>query len=136
MAKSNASMRAGVSALAACRRERIQRSSTVRGCGRGAGRGVSLVADVQQHEARGVEELVGERLALRDLLLAEAHVLRGGHREQPEAHGVGAVGGELAALPVKTGGRGPPSIRSSGSMPVPSDLLIRRPSGAWMTEWT
>ena len=25
------------------------------------------------------------------------------------------------------------SIRSSGSMPVPRLLLIRRPSGAWMT---
>ena len=35
-----------------------------------------------------------------------------------------------------TGGRGPPAIRSSGSTPVPSDLLIRRPSGAWITEWT
>ena len=33
-------------------------------------------------------------------------------------------------------GRGPPEMRSSGSMPVPSDLLIRRPSGAWMTECT
>jgi len=27
------------------------------------------------------------------------------------------------------------SIMSSGSIPVPSDLLMRRPSGAWMTEW-
>src|SRR3712207_7960027 len=27
------------------------------------------------------------------------------------------------------------SMRSSGSMPVPSDFDIRRPSGAWMTEW-
>jgi hypothetical protein len=35
---------------------------------------------------------------------------------------------------VKTGGRGPPSIRSSGSTPVPSDLDIRRPSGAWTIE--
>ena len=28
------------------------------------------------------------------------------------------------------------SISSIGSMPVPSDFDIRRPSGAWMTEWT
>ncbi len=27
------------------------------------------------------------------------------------------------------------SIISSGSMPVPSDLLMRRPSAAWITEW-
>ena len=64
----------------------------------GAGRGVGVVADAQHDEARRVVELVGERLALGDLLLAEAHVLRGGHRQQPEAHGVGAVGGEVAAL--------------------------------------
>ena len=31
---------------------------------------------------------------------------------------------------------GPPAMRSSGSMPVPSDLLMRRPSGAWITAWT
>jgi len=35
-----------------------------------------------------------------------------------------------------TGGRGPPSIRAIGSIPVPSDFDIRRPSGAWMIEWT
>src|SRR5215216_4362152 len=34
-----------------------------------------------------------------------------------------------------TGGRGPPWIRADGSMPVPSDFDMRRPSGAWMTEW-
>ena len=34
-----------------------------------------------------------------------------------------------------TGGRSPPWIRSDGSIPVPSDFDIRRPSGAWITEW-
>jgi len=37
---------------------------------------------------------------------------------------------------VNTGGRGPPSISAIGSIPVPSDFDIRRPSGAWITEWT
>ena len=26
-------------------------------------------------------------------------------------------------------------MSSDGSMPVPSDFDMRRPSGAWMTEW-
>ena len=58
-----------------------------------AGRGAALVAwlDVEQHEARRVEELVGERLALADLLGAVADVLRRRHRQQAEADGVGAV---------------------------------------------
>ena len=57
-----------------------------------------LLGRAQQHEPRGVPELVGELAALGDLVLVEADVLRGGHREQAEAHRVGAVGGELAAL--------------------------------------
>ena len=44
----------------------------------------------------------------------------GGHRQQAEAH---------------ARRRRAASISSSGSMPVPSDFYMRRPSGAWMTEW-
>ena len=47
--------------------------------------------DAEQDEPRGVEELVRELLALRDLLGRVAHVLRRGHRQQAEAHRVGAV---------------------------------------------
>ncbi len=49
-------------------------------------------------EPRRVEELVRELPALGDRALVEAHVLRRGHRQQPVADGVGAVGGEIAAL--------------------------------------
>ena len=42
--------------------------------------------------------------------------------------------GSVSASAANTGGRGPPSMRSIGSTPVPSDLDIRRPSGAWMTD--
>ena len=45
----------------------------------------------QQHEPRGVEQLVRQLAALGDLLGGEAHVLRRGHRQQPEARPVGAV---------------------------------------------
>ena len=55
------------------------------------GRGGRLGLGVQQHEARRVEELVGECLALLDLLARVLDVLRRGHREQTEAHRVGAV---------------------------------------------
>ena len=57
-----------------------------------------LGRDAQQQQPRRVPELVGELAALGDLVLVEADVLRRGHREQAEAHRVGAVGGELAAL--------------------------------------
>ncbi len=73
-----------------------------------------------EREARRVEQLVGQCLPLLDLLRGVAHVLGGGHRKQAEAHRVGAVDG-----------RSP----RNGSMPVPSDLDMRRPSGAWITEW-
>ena len=73
---------------------------------------------LRQREARRVEELVRERLPLLDLLGGVAHVLRGGHREQAEPHRVGPVAVD----------------QSSGSMPVPRLLLIRRPSGSLDTE--
>ena len=68
-----------------------------------SGSGVSLGHDdalghAQQHQARGVEQLVGQLAALADALLVEAHVLRRGHRQQAVADRVGAVGGEVAAL--------------------------------------
>ena len=55
------------------------------------GRQRHALGHAQQHEARRVEELVRELLALQHLLVGEAHVLRGGHGEQAEAHRVGAV---------------------------------------------
>ncbi len=60
--------------------------------GRPPARRLDVGADAQQHEARRVEQLVGQLLALLDLLGAVAHVLGGGHRQQAEARGVGAVG--------------------------------------------
>ena len=105
----------GDAAFAACRRERIQRSSTRRRPRRGVD-----VLDVEQHEARGVEELVRQALALLDLL---AGVLTSWVED-------------IASRPKRTASAPWRSISSSGSMPVPSDLLIRRPSGAWMTECT
>ena len=85
--------RLSIAAFARCRRERIHASSTVTARGSGSSSG-----HPQEHQPRRVEELVGELAALGDLVLVEAHVLRRRHRQQAEAHGVGAVGGELAAL--------------------------------------
>jgi hypothetical protein len=80
---------------------------------RGPRLGLGRGDDVAQHVARGVEELVGQRLALADLLGGVAHVLGARHGQQPK---------RTASAPCA-------SISSIGSMPVPSDLLIRRPSG-------
>ena len=62
---------------------------------RGPRRGLGRGDDVAEHVARGVEELVGQRLALADLLGGVADVLGARHRQQPEAHRVGAVGVDL-----------------------------------------
>ena len=72
-------------------------SSTVSGVGRRLGH-VDALGDAQEHEPRGVEELVRQLAALGDRALVEAHVLRRGHRQQAVAHGVGAVGREVAAF--------------------------------------
>ena len=42
---------------------------------------------------------------------------------------------DIASRPKRSASAPCSSIRSSGSMPVPSDFDIRRPSGAWITEW-
>ncbi len=51
--------------------------------------------DAKQRKASRVEQLVGKRLALLDLLGRVAHVLRRGHRQQAEAHRVGAMALDL-----------------------------------------
>jgi hypothetical protein len=43
---------------------------------------------------------------------------------------------DIASSPKRTASAPYWSMSVTGSMPVPSDLLIRRPSGAWMTECT
>ena len=53
------------------------------------------LARVQQDQPAGVPELVGQLLALLDLVVGEAHVLGRGHRQQAEAQGVGAAGVDL-----------------------------------------
>jgi hypothetical protein len=42
---------------------------------------------------------------------------------------------DIASSPKRTASAPWCSISSSGSTPVPSDLDIRRPSGAWITAW-
>ena len=42
---------------------------------------------------------------------------------------------DIASRPKRTPSAPWASIKSTGSMPVPKDFDIRRPSGAWMTEW-
>ena len=43
---------------------------------------------------------------------------------------------DIASRPKRSASAPCSAISSSGSMPVPSDFDIRRPSGAWITEWT
>src|SRR4029453_15714600 len=43
---------------------------------------------------------------------------------------------DIASRPKRSASAPCSSISSSGSIPVPSDLLIRPPSGPWITEWT
>ncbi len=42
---------------------------------------------------------------------------------------------DMASRPKRRASAPCSSISSIGSMPVPSDLDMRRPSGAWITEW-
>ena len=65
---------------------------------RGRDRGPGILAHAQQNEARRVPQLVHEREPLGDPVFAEAHVLRGGHRQQAPTDRVGAVGREVASL--------------------------------------
>ena len=110
--------RRGSSSTARCvcdSRARIQRSSS--DDGRSAG---SRALAALQDQPRRVPELVRELRALLDRRVREAHVLRERVLQQPVAR--------------RRRCRSARSI-SSGSMPVPSDFDMRRPSGASTVEW-
>ena len=123
--------RRATSALAACRRERIQRSSTASAAG--ARSGIPTPSGTRSSTSReAFQSLLASwrpwatRSSLKRTSCVEELASR------PAADGVGAVGGEVAALARTPAGAGRRRSGASGSMPVPSDFDIRRPSGAWI----